>query len=104
MKKEFPKFNNIEKGQILFSFNDWLNVIFSKIGFGYGVFQSSKFTDLFQNNLPLFQELVKLSISEDLKQQSEILNEFFLGWNDIEQDNIEEIDELLEIAVANTTK
>jgi len=29
---------------------------------------------------------------------------FFLGWNDIEQDNIEEIDELLEVAIANEAK
>jgi len=104
LKGEFPKFNDIEKGQILFSFNDWLNVIFSKIGFGFGVYRSSKFTDLFQNNLPLLQELVKLSISVDPKQQSTIMNEFFLGWNDIEQDNIEEIDKLLKIPIVNETR
>jgi len=97
LKKEFPKFNDIEKGQILFSFNDWLNVIFSKIGFVTGVFGTSKFLDLYQNNFPLLQELVKLSISGDLKQRSIIFNEFFLAWNDIQQDNSEEIDELLGI-------
>jgi len=32
------------------------------------------------------------------------MNEFFLGWNDIEQDCSEEIDELLEIAIARKTK
>ena len=104
LKKEYPKFNDIEKGQILFSFNDWLNVIFSKIGFGWGVFASSKFSDLYQNNMPLLQELVVLSISRDPKRQSTIMNEFFLGWSDIEQDCSEEIDELLEIATARKTK
>ena len=104
LKKEYPKFNDIEKGQILFSFNDWLNVIFSKIGFGLGVFASSKFSDLYQNNMPLLQELVVLSISRDPKRQSTIMNEFFLGWSDIEQDCSEEIDELLEIATARKTK
>ena len=99
LKKEFPKFNDSEKGQILFYFNDWLNVIFSKIGFGIGVFRSSKFKDLYQSNFPLLQELVKLSISVDPKQQSIIFNEFFLGWNDIEQDNAEDIDEFLNIPI-----
>ena len=104
LKKEFPKFNDIEKGQILFSFNDWLNVIFSKIGFGLGVFASSKFSDLYQNNMPLLQELVVLSISGDPKRQSTIMNEFFLGWSDIEQDNIEEIDKLLKIPIVYEPK
>ena len=104
LKKEFPKFNDTEKGQILFSFNDWLNVIFSKMGFGLGVFGSSKFSDLTQNNFPLLLELVKLSISGDLKQQSIIFNEFLLGWNDIEQDNSEEIDKLLNIAIPNEAR
>ena len=97
LKKEFPKFNDIEKGQILFSFYDWLQVINSKIGFWIGVFGSSKFVDLLQSNVSLNLELVKLSMIGDLKQKTTILNEFFLGWNDIEQDNIEEIDELLGI-------
>jgi len=92
------------KGKFFFSFNDWLQVIFSKIGFGLGVFTSSKFSDLYQNNFPLSLELVKLSISGDLKQQSIIFNEYFLGWNDIEQDNIEEIDELLNIAIPNEAR
>ena len=104
LKKEFPKFNDIEKGQILFSFNDWLNVIFSKIGFGLGVFGSSKFSDLYQNNFPMLQDMIKLSMSVDLKQQTTIFNEFFLAWSDIEQDNIEEIDELLDITIANQAK
>jgi len=104
LKKEYPKFNDIEKGQILFSFNDWLNVIFSKIGFGWGVFASSKFSDLYQNNMPLLQELVVLSISRDPKRQSTIMNEFFLGWSDIEQDNIEEIDKLLKISIVYEPK
>jgi len=104
LKKEYPKFNDIEKGQILFSFNDWLNVIFSKIGFGWGVFASSKFSDLYQNNMPLLQELVVLSISRDPKRQSTIMNEFFLGWSDIEQDNIEEIDKLLKIPIVYEPK
>jgi len=104
VKKEFPKFNDIEKGQILFSFNDWLNVIFSKMGFGLGIFGSSKFSDLMQDNAPLLQELVILSISGDLKQQSIIFNEFLLGWSDIEQDNAEEIDELFGIAIAKQAR
>jgi len=32
------------------------------------------------------------------------MNEFFLGWNDIEQDCSEEIDELLDVAIANEAK
>jgi len=65
---------------------------------------SSKCSDLSQNNFPLLLELVKLSISGDLKQQSIIFNEFLLGWNDIEQDNSEEIDELLNIAIPNEAR
>jgi len=99
LKEQFPKLNNIEKGQILFSFSDWLQVIGSKIGMGQGYFGSSKFSELYLRSIvPSIQEIVKLSLSEDLKQQSAIMNEFFLGWNDIEQDCSEEIDELLEIA------
>ena len=98
LKKKFPKFNDIEKGQILFSYFDWLNVIASKIGFGYGVFQSSKFRDLMITaTTTLNLELVQLTMIGGPKKQRIIMNEFFLGWNDIEQDNIEEIDELLGI-------
>ena len=104
LKERFPKLNTIEKGQILFSFSDWLQVIGSRIGMGMGYFVgSSKFTELYQKTIiPFSLEIVKLSLSVDLKQQRAIMNEYFLGWNDIEQANIEEIDELLEIA--NETK
>jgi len=71
---------------------------------GYGIFGSSKFSELYQSVFPSIQEIVKLTLSEDLKQQSEIWNEFFLGWNDIVQDNIEEIDELLDVTIANQTR
>jgi len=74
------------------------------MGFGLGVFGSSKFSDLMQDNTSLLQELVILSISGDLKQQSIIFNEFLLGWNDIEQDNAEEIDKLFDIAIANQAR
>ncbi len=105
LKEKFPKLNNIEKGQILFSFSDWLQVIGSKIGMGTGYFGSSKFTELYQKSIfSSLQDMLILSISGDLKLQSTIMNEYFLGWNDIEQDNIDEIDELLEVAIANTTK
>ncbi len=105
LKEQFPKLNNIEKGQILFSFSDWLQVIGSKIGMGIGYFGSSKFMELYQRSIvPSLQDIIKLSLSGDLKQQSAIMNEFFLGWNDIEQDCSEEIDELLEIAIARKTK
>jgi len=106
LKEEFPKLNNIEKGQILFSFSDWLQVIGSKIGMGAGYFVgSTKFTELYVRSVvPALQDIIKLSLSEDLKLQSAIMNEFFLGWNDIEQDCSEEIDELLEIAIARKTK
>jgi len=106
LKEEFLKLNNIEKGQILFSFSDWLQVIGSKIGMGAGYFVgSTKFTELYVRSVvPALQDIIKLSLSEDLKLQSAIMNEFFLGWNDIEQDCSEEIDELLEIAIARKTK
>jgi len=106
LKEEFPKLNNIEKGQILFSFSDWLQVIGSKIGMGAAYFVgSSKFTELYQKSIfSSLQDIIKLPMSGDLKLQSAIMNEFFLGWNDIEQDCSEEIDELLEIAIARKTK
>ena len=104
LKKEFPKFNEVEKGQILFLFADWLQVIGWRIGFWTGVFGSSKFKDLYQNIPSLNQELVRLTMVGGPKQQETIMNEFFLGWNDIEQDNSEEIDELLDIMIAREVK
>ena len=106
LKGKFPKLNNIEKGQILFSFSDWLQVIGSKIGMGAGYFIGSpKFTELYVKSVvPALQEIIKLSLSGDLKLQSAIMNEFFMGWNDIKQDCSEEIDEILEIAIARKTK
>jgi len=105
LKEQFPKLNNIEKGRILFSFSDWLQVIGSKIGMGTGYFGSSKFMELYQRSIaPSLLDIIKLSLSGDLKQQSAIMNEYFLGWNDIKQDCSEEIDELLEIAIARKTK
>ncbi len=105
LKEQFPKLNNIEKGQILFSFSDWLQVIGSKIGMGTGYFGSSKFMELYQRSIaPSLLDIIKLSLSGDLKQQSAIMNEYFLGWNDIEQDCSEEIDELLDVAIARKTK
>jgi len=105
LKEQFSKLNNIEKGKILFSFNDWVTVISSKIGIGLGIFRSSRFSDLYQSFIAsTIQEILRLSLSGDLKQQSAILNEYFLGWNDIKQDCSEEIDEILEIAIARKTK
>ena len=106
LKEEFPKLNNIEKGRILFSFSDWLQVIGSKIGMGAGYFVgSSKFTELYQKSIfSSLQDIIILSISGDLKLQSTIMNEYFLGWNDIEQDNIEEIDKFLKIPIVNETR
>ncbi len=99
LKEEFPKLNNIEKGRILFSFSDWLQVIGSKIGMGVGYFDPSKFSELYLRRIvPSLQDIINLSLSVDPKQQSVIMNEFFMGWNDIEQDCSEEIDEILEIA------
>ncbi len=99
LKEQFSKLNNIEKGKILFSFNDWVTVISSKIGIGFGIFRSSRFSDLYQSFIvSTIQEILRLSLSGDHKQQSAILNEYFLGWNDIKQDCSEEIDEILEIA------
>ena len=99
LKKEFPKFNEVEKGQILFLFADYLQVIGWRIGFGTGVFQSSKFRDLYQNIPSLNQELVRLTMVGGPKQQETIMNEFFLGWNEIEQDNSEQIDKLLGFSI-----
>jgi len=104
LKKEFPKFNEVEKGQILFLFADYLQVIGWRIGFAAGVFGSSKFMDLYQNIPSLNQELVGLTMVGGPKQQETIMNEFFLGWNDIEQDNLEDIDELLNIKIPNEVK
>jgi len=105
LKEQFPKFDILEKGEILFSFSDWLQVIGTRGGFGMGYFGSSKIGDLYQKSIfPLSLELVKLSLSVDRKQQRAIMNEYFLSWNDIEQENIEEIDRLLEIAIARKTK
>jgi len=100
-KEKFPKLNNTEKGQVLFSFIDWLYVIHAKTGMGQLLFNSSKFSDLFQSMVPSLQELDKLSLSGDKKLQSIIWDELFMGWNDVEQDNLEEIDELLGIPKTN---
>jgi len=72
LKEQFPKLNNIEKGQILFSFSDWLQVIGSKIGMGAGYFVgSTKFTELYVRSVvPALQDIIKLSLSGDLKLQS----------------------------------
>ncbi len=105
LKEQFSKLNNIEKGQILFSFSDWLQVIGSRIGMGSGYFGSSKITELYGTKiLPLSLEIVKLSLSVDLKQQSAIMNEYFLGWNDIKQDCSEEIDYIIKNANSRKTK
>ena len=72
---------------------------------GLGMFRSKRFSDLYQSFLvSTIQEILKLSLSGDLKQQSAIMNEYLLGWNDIEQDCSEEIDELLDVAIAKKTK
>jgi len=72
---------------------------------GIGYFSSSKFSELYQRSIaPSLQDIIKLSLSGDLKEQSAIMNEYFLGWNDIEQDCSEEIDELLDVAIARKTK
>jgi hypothetical protein len=104
MKKEFAKFNEIEKGQILFLFANWLQVIGWRIGFWAGVFQSSKFMDLYQDIPSLSQELVKLTMVGGPKKQETIMNEFFLGWNDIEQENSEKIDKLLDKVIPNEVR
>jgi len=106
LKEQFPKLNNIEKGRILFAFSDWLQVIGSKIGMGTGYFVNSpRFLELYKSSIfPSLQEILKLSLSGDHKLQLAIMNEFFLGWNDIEQDCSEEIDELLDVAIARKTK
>ena len=102
MKKKFSKLNDVEKGQILFSFNDWLQVISSKIGVGHGIFGSSKkFTDLFKSTFQLSLKLVQLTIIGGPQKQRIIMNEFFLGWSDIEQDNAEDIDKFLNIPIPN---
>ena len=63
LKEQFPKLNNIEKGQILFSFNDLLTVISSKIGIGTGMFISSKLSNLYLSFIKqTFPELLKLSM------------------------------------------
>jgi len=105
LKEKFLKLNNIEKGRILFAFSDWLQVIGSRIGMGSGYFGSSKITELYGTKiLPLSLEIVKLSLSVDLKQQSAIMNEYFLGWNDIKQDCSEEIDYIIKNANSRKTK
>ena len=50
------------------------------------------------------QDLEKLVLSDDEKQQSIIWNELQMEWNDVERHNGEIIDELLEIAIARKTK
>jgi len=50
------------------------------------------------------QDLDKLSLSGDEKQQSVIWNELFMGWSDVQVDNIDIIDDLLEIAIAREAR
>ncbi len=50
------------------------------------------------------QDLDKLSLSGDEKQQSVIWNELFMGWSAVQVDNIEIIDDLLEIAIAREAR
>ena len=100
----FSELNDVEKGKILFCFLDLYYEIQSKIALGHFLFHSSKFADISHFMVPYLQDLDKLSISGDEKQQTVIWNETFMGWGDVEDYNMTVIDDLLKIAEANLTK
>jgi len=104
LERLFSELNNVEKGQILFSFLTWYYEMQSKIAMGHLLFHSSKFSDLSHFLVPFLQDLEKLSLSGDEKQQSIIWNELFMGWNDFEMGNTDAIDKLLGIAEAREAR
>ena len=100
----FSELKDVEKGQILFSFLDWYYTIQSQISMGHTLFRSPKFADMSKFMVSYLQDLDKLSLSGDEKQQSVIWNELFMGWSDVQVDNIDIIDDLLEIAIAREAR
>jgi len=94
----FSELNDAEKGQILFAFLDWIYAMQAKIAMGHSRFNSPRFADLSKFLVSYMQDLDKLSMSGDEKQQSVVWNELFMGWGDVEDDNIGIIDDLLETA------
>ena len=104
LEQLFSELDDIEKGQILFSFIDWYYAIQAQIALGHSLFNSPKFADLAKEMFSSIQDLEKLVLSDDEKQQSIIWNELQMEWNDVERHNGEIIGELLEIAIARKTK
>jgi len=100
----FSELKDVEKGQILFSFLDWYFTIQSQIAMGHTMFRSPKFADMSKFMVSYLQDLDKLSMSGDEKQQSVIWNELFMGWSDVQVDNIEIIDDLLQVAIAREAR
>ena len=100
----FSELKDVEKGQILFSFLDWYFTIQSQIAMGHTLFRSPKFADMSKFMVSYLQDLDKLSMSGDEKQQSVIWNELFMGWSDVQVDNIEIIDDLLQVAIAREAR
>ena len=100
----FSELKDVEKGQILFSFLDWYYTIQSQISMGHTLFRSPKFADMSKFMVSYLQDLDKLSLSGDEKQQSVIWNELFMGWFDVKAENLDIIDDLLEIAIAREAR
>ena len=92
----FSGLKDAEKGQILFAFLDWIYAMQAKIAMGHSRFNSPRFADLSNFLVSFMQDLDKLSMSGDEKQQSVVWNEMFMGWGDVEDYSIKVIDDLLE--------
>jgi len=104
LEQLFSELDNIEKGQILFSFIDWYYAIQAQIALGHSLFNSTKFADLAKHMFSSIQDLEKLALRGSEKQQSIIWNELQMEWNDVERHNGDIIDELLDVAIGNSTK
>jgi len=96
-QKNFTKFNSQDKGTIIFAFLDWSYAINSKIFVCYGTFRTRKFGKFIKEMASMGLELSALSLIGDEKERGIIWNELMLGWHEIEQDAIEEIDDFLKL-------
>ena len=94
----FPMLNDVEKGQILIAFIDWIYALQAKISLGHSRFNSPKFADLSHFLSQYTQYIDELIMSGDEKQQSAVWNEMFMGWGSVEEYNNNIIDDLLETA------
>jgi len=100
----FSELKDVEKGQILFAFIDWIYAMQAKAAMGHSRFNSPRFADLSRFLAQYMEYFDELLMSGDEKQQSVIWNEMFMGWGDVEDYSIKAIDDLLGTAEARQTR